>query len=79
MLKYKIDILESLKEKGYTSYKIRKERTKEKKSYIYKLKNLFLIWNRFNQDTCRSFTSFPMKYLSSQPRLYNISSYPCYL
>ena len=26
MLKYKIDILESLKEKGYTSYKIRKEK-----------------------------------------------------
>lgn len=26
MLKYKIDILEALKEKGYTSYKIRKEK-----------------------------------------------------
>ena len=26
MLKYKIDILEALKEKGYTSYKIRKDK-----------------------------------------------------
>lgn len=26
MLKYKIDVLESLKEKGYTSYKIRQEK-----------------------------------------------------
>ena len=26
MLKYKIDILEALKEKGYTSYKIRKNK-----------------------------------------------------
>ena len=26
MLKYKIDILEAMKEKGYTSYKIRKEK-----------------------------------------------------
>lgn len=26
MLRYKIDILESLKEKGYTSYKLRKDK-----------------------------------------------------
>lgn len=26
MLKYKIDILEELKEKGYTSYKLRKDK-----------------------------------------------------
>ena len=26
MLKYKIDVLEAMKEKGYTSYKIRKEK-----------------------------------------------------
>lgn len=26
MLKYKIDILEALKEKGYTSYKIRQDK-----------------------------------------------------
>lgn len=26
MLKYKIDVLETLKEKGYTSYKIRKDK-----------------------------------------------------
>lgn len=28
MLQYKIDILHALKEKGYTSYKIRKDNTK---------------------------------------------------
>ncbi len=27
MIKYKIDIMDALKEKGYTSYKLRKEKT----------------------------------------------------
>lgn len=38
MLKYKIDILEELKEKGYTSYKLRKDKIMAE-AQIQKIRN----------------------------------------
>ncbi len=66
MLKYKIDVMEQLKSKGYTTYRIRKENLLAQ-STITKLNNGVVVSNDVIDVLCRLLDCQPGDILSYEP------------